>query len=398
MQHLADKIRKVAENRYPEILEIRRHLHRYPERSGEELQTAAFISKTLTQWGIAHKVGIAGAGIVALLSGRNPGKRCIALRADMDALPITEQNTVNYASQNHGVMHACGHDVHMASLLGTMRILNQLKQEFEGEVKCIFQPSEEKYPGGAIQMIQAGVLTDPAPASIFGQHVYPDIPAGKVGFRPGKYMASTDEIFITIKGRGGHAASPHQNIDPVVIGAQVVIALQQITSRMNNPGLPMVLSFGRFTADGRTNIIPDEARLEGTLRTFDENRRTAAHEAIRKIASGTAESFGAECEVFIDKGYPFLFNNEELTLRAAKQASAYLCPENVELLDIRMTAEDFAYFAREIPGCFYRLGTARQNAPFTPLHSAGFDVDENSLITGSGLMAWLAVSELHKPA
>jgi len=398
MGHLTDKIKAEAENSYPEILEIRRHLHRYPELSGEEYQTAAFIGETLTKWGIPHTGGIAGTGIVARITGRKPGKRCIALRADMDALPITELNDVAYTSLNPGVMHACGHDVHMASLLGSMRILNHLKQDFGGEVKCIFQPSEEKYPGGAIQMIQAGVLKDPSPDAIFGQHVYPDLPAGKVGFRPGKYMASTDEVYITIKGRGGHAASPHQNIDPVIIGAQILISLQQIASRMNNPGLPMVLSFGRFMANGRTNIIPDEARIEGTLRTFDEGWRARAHEAIREIAGGVAVSFGAKCEVFIDKGYPFLFNNEKLTLGAAQQAAAYLGPDNVEMLDIRMTAEDFAYFAQEVPGCFYRLGTARSGFPFTPLHSARFDVDERSLITGSGLMAWLAVSELNNPA
>jgi len=384
-----------AERLLPRLIEVRRHLHRYPELSEQEHATMQYLSEKIDQLGIKHKKGVAGTGIVAWIEGQKTGNTCVALRADMDALPIEEKNETDYVSRNPGVMHACGHDAHMASLLGAMMILQENRHLFGGTIRCIFQPSEEKYPGGAIRMIQEGVLKDPQPAAIFGQHVYPELPAGKVGFRPGKYMASTDEIYITVKGRGGHAAAPHQNIDPVVIGSEIVLALQQVVSRRANPAMPTVLSFGRFMAQGRTNIIPDEARLEGTLRTFDEQWRIEAHNLIHQIASGIASAHGASVDVFIDRGYPFVFNDEALTLRAMEVARRSLGAGNVEELDLRMTAEDFAYYGQYVPACFYRLGTAVPHRGFTPLHSATFDIDENALLTGSSLMALLAVEELN---
>ncbi|MGC8865784.1 MAG: M20 metallopeptidase family protein [Bacteroidales bacterium] len=383
-----------AERLFPRLVEIRRHLHRYPELSEQEYETMEYLSGWLARLGIRHERGIAGTGLVAYIEGKQTGKSCVALRADMDALPIEEKNNTEYSSQRLGVMHACGHDAHMTSLLGAMMILQENRDSFRGIVKCIFQPSEEKYPGGAIRMIQAGVLQNPAPEAIFGQHVYPELPVGMVGFKPGKYMASTDEIYITIKGRGGHAAAPHQNIDSVVIGSEVVMALQQLVSRRANPTMPTVLSFGRFVANGRTNIIPDEVRIEGTLRTFDENWRKEAHELITRIVTGIANAYGATAEVFVDKGYPFVYNHESLTLRAIEVSQRLVGKDNVVELDLRMTAEDFAYYGQHVPACFYRLGTALPDRPFTPLHSATFDIDEKALITGSSLMALLAVEEL----
>jgi amidohydrolase len=292
-------------------------------------------------------------------------------------------------------MHACGHDIHMASLLGAARILNQIRHELTGTIRLIFQPSEEKYPGGASMMIKEGVLKNPVPKAIFGQHVYPELPAGTIGLKPGKYMASTDEIYLTIKGKGGHAATPHLTIDPIAIGAQIIVALQQIVSRNALPTMPTVISFGKFVADGRTNIIPDKAQIEGTIRTFDETWRAKVHQLIERTAKGIAESLGAECEVFIDKGYPFLVNNEQLTALAKEAAIEYLGAEKVIDLDLRMTAEDFAYYSQEIPGCFYRLGiSGKTTEPVGGLHSANFDADEASLETGMGLMAWLAAKHL----
>ena len=384
-----------AERLLPQLIEIRRHLHQHPELSEQEMGTMQFLSQILNDLGIHYRAGIANTGIVAWIEGEKTGKACIALRADMDALPIEEKNETEYISLYPGVMHSCGHDAHMASLLGSMMILHENRDLFGGIIKCIFQPSEEKYPGGAIRMIQEGVLKNPEPQAIFGQHVYPELPAGKVGFRPGKYMASTDEIYITIKGKGGHAASPHQNIDPVVVGSEMVLALQQLVSRRADPAMPSVLSFGRFIAQGRTNIIPDEARIEGTFRTFDERWREEAHRLIKQMVAGIAAAHEARAEVFIDRGYPFVFNDEALTQRAMKVAKRFLGDENVVELDLRMTAEDFAYYGQHIPACFYRLGTALPLRNFTPLHSATFDIDEQALHTGSSLMALLAVEELN---
>ena len=395
MPGLKDKIKRLAAEFLEEVTLIRRHFHAHPELSKQEEQTSAYISKLLSEWGIEHRAGIAGYGILGLVKGKKPGDKVIALRADMDALPIREANPVPYVSVNPGVMHACGHDVHMASLLGTARILKSLENDFGGTVKLIFQPSEEKYPGGALPMIQAGVLENPRPAFIIGQHVYPEMEAGKIGLRSGKYMASTDEVHLTITGKGGHAAIPHKVIDPVVITAQIILALQQIVSRNAQATTPSVLSFGRVIADGQANIIPDEVRVSGTMRTFDEEWRLEMQNRIRKISTAVAESMGGKCEVDVHKGYPFVYNDPGVTEKVRQYAEEYLGKENVEELEMRMTAEDFSYFAREIPGCFYRLGVMNKAAGITSnLHTPTFDADESSLETGMGLMAWIVVNDL----
>ncbi len=392
---LAGIVRNKAADLQQELVAVRRHLHMYPELSMQEEKTSAYIQSKLKEYGIPFTAGIAVHGVVGLIKGKNPEKKVIALRADMDALPILEKNQTGYTSQNRGVMHACGHDVHMTSLLGAAKIINELSNSFEGTVKLIFQPSEEKFPGGASMMIKEGVLENPVPSTMFGQHVLPTLEAGKVGMKPGKYMASTDEVYLTVKGRGGHGATPELNVDPVLIAAHILVALQQIVSRNAPPQLPAVLSFGRFIAEGRTNIIPNVVKLDGTLRTFDEKWRLEAHQKITKMAASIAEGMGGTCEVFIDKGYPFLVNDEQTTAKAKQYATEYLGSENVMDLDLRMTAEDFAYFSQSVPSCFYRLGIRNESRGIIHnLHTDQFDVDESSLETGAGLMAWMAIREL----
>ena len=390
-------IKQLTKDLYPELVAIRRHLHQHPELSFKEEKTAEYISQLLTSWGIAHKTGIAGFGISGVIEGQQPDIKTIALRADMDALPVTEANLIDYKSLNVGVMHACGHDVHMTCLLGTVKLLQSLKGHFQGSVKFIFQPAEESLPGGAKQMIAEGVLMHPDVDSILGQHVFPEMEAGKIGLRPGPYMASSDEINLTIRGQGGHGAIPDKVNDTVLAMAHIIIALQQIVSRKTPPRIPAVLSFGKVLADGAHNIIPSEVVVKGTFRTFDESWRNAAHQLIKQVAQSTAEAMGVSCEVVIDKGYPVVVNNAAETERVREAAVAYLGEENVIELDIRTTAEDFGYFLQEVPGCFYRLGTGNVEKNITSnLHANTFDVDESALETGTGLMTWLALRSLEK--
>jgi amidohydrolase len=395
MDHLKEKVLSLAKEIFSGVVAYRRHFHANPELSMLEFETAAFIAERLKEWNIPFRSGVATTGIVASIAGKDPGSDLIALRADMDALPIAETGQADYKSKNEGVMHACGHDVHMASLLGTAYILNQLRDEWTGSVRIIFQPSEEMYPGGASLMIQEGVLENPKPRAIFGQHVFPNLDAGTFGFRPGPSMASTDEVYITIKGRGGHGATPELNIDPVLAAANVLTALQQLVSRNAPPSVPTVLSFGRFIADGKMNIIPDEARLEGTIRTYDETWRKQAHEKIRQIAQKTAEAAGASCKVRIEHGYPSLLNDRDVTQRAMHHAVELLGHKKIIEIEPRMTAEDFAYYSRIIPACFYRSGVRNlEKGIHANLHTNNFDIDEDALLTGPALMAWLAISEL----
>ena len=395
MNKLKDRIKSLAADYAQEVVSIRRHLHRHPELSFKEFETAAFIAGKLREYAITYKDKIAQTGIVAEIQGNDPGSKTVALRADMDALPVNEQNDVEYQSVNKGVMHACGHDVHMACLLGAARILSEIKSEFKGTVRLIFQPSEETYPGGAKVMIEEGVLENPRPEAIFGQHVFPELETGMIGMKSGKYMASTDEVFITVKGKGGHAAIPDKVVDPVLIASHIVIALQQIVSRKSKPIMPTVVSFGKISSKGKTNIIPDEVKLEGIIRTFDEDWREEIKTQIKKISSGIAESMGGSCDVFIDPGYPAVVNDDVLTAQAREYAIEFLGEDLVVDLEMRMTAEDFSYYARKIPGCFFRLGTRNEKQGITSnLHSATFDVDESSLETGMGIMAWFAISEL----
>ncbi|MCK9422699.1 MAG: M20 family metallopeptidase, partial [Bacteroidales bacterium] len=343
MDKIKHEIEQLAGSYFHEIVEIRRHLHRNPELSCEEFQTAAYICKKLDEYGIPYVSGIAGTGIVGLIEGTHPSAKCIALRADMDALPIVEENDADYKSTIPGKMHACGHDVHMACLLGAAKILTGLKDHLEGTVKLIFQPSEETYPGGAIQMIHAGVLENPKPEIIIGQHVINNLEAGDAGMKPGAYMASTDEFFITVKGKGGHAATPDQVVDPILIASHIVVALKQIVSRNASPVIPTVISIGRISGEGRTNIIPGEVKMEGTVRTYDETWRKEIHQRIQKIAVSLAEGMGARCEVRISHGYPFLHNDPVLTEKLHSLAMHYLGPDHVHILEQRMTAEDFSY-------------------------------------------------------
>lgn len=393
---LAEKIKKLAGKYSPDIVADRRHLHQNPELSFEEFETCRYVTEKLKELkNIEVQTGVATTGVVGLIKGKNPGKKTIALRADMDALPIVEANDVSYKSAKEGVMHACGHDVHTSSLLGTARILNDLKDDFEGTVKLIFQPGEEKIPGGASLMIKEGVLKNPAPSNILGQHVAPAIPSGKIGFRPGMYMASADEIYVTVKGKGGHAAMPDKLIDPILIASHIIIALQQIISRNCDPKTPAVLSFGKITAMGATNVIPDEVKIEGTFRTLNEEWRKEAKLRMKKMAEGIAEAMGATCEFTILNGYPYLRNNPELTLRMKDSAIEYMGQENVVDLDIWMAAEDFAYYTQEVDACFYRLGVRNESKGITSgVHTPTFNIDEDALEIGAGLMAWLAVKEL----
>ena len=394
---LKDKIKNLAKVYKEEVIQTRRQLHANPELSFQEFKTAAFVKERLVEIGITQIESKAETGWSALIEGRNPQKHVLALRADMDALPIIEANDVSYKSLNPGVMHACGHDAHTASLLGAAKILHTLKDEFEGTIKLIFQPGEEVAPGGASLMIRDKVLENPRPAGIIGQHVMPLIPVGKVGFRPGIYMASADELYITVKGKGGHGAMPETLIDPVLISAHLIVALQQVVSRAASPKIPSVLSFGRVEALGATNVIPNEVKIQGTFRTLDEPWRAKAHQKMLQIAQGIVEGMGGELNFEIRKGYPFLQNAPELTARAKQAAVDYLGEENVLDLDIWMAAEDFAFYSQVVDGCFYRLGTRNEaKGIVSGVHTPTFDIDEDALEIGAGLMAWLAVSELQK--
>ncbi|MCB9359891.1 MAG: amidohydrolase [Flavobacteriales bacterium] len=392
---LIQLIKQKAATYKAEVIAIRQHLHQHPELSFREFKTADFIENKLNEYGITNQKRLVKTGIIALIEGTNPSKKIIALRSDHDALPIQETNEVDYKSVNNGVMHACGHDVHTSSLLGVAKILNELKNEFEGTVKLIFQPGEEIIPGGASLIIKEGGLENPSPSKMFGQHVYPQLEAGKVGFRPGMYMASADEIYVTVKGKGGHAALPQQNIDPILIASHIVVALQQIVSRGAHPTIPTVLSFGKIIGNGATNIIPDEVKLEGTFRTMNEEWRAKAHQKMKKMAEDIAEGMGGECIFDIHVGYPFLVNDEELTARAKQGAIEFLGEKNVVDLDLRMTAEDFAFYSQLLPACFYRLGVKNDQKQINSgLHTSTFNIDEDALEIGMGLMTWLTIKEL----
>ena len=394
MTQLLQKIKQLALQNATEFIGNRHHLHENPELSFHEEKTQAFVLEKLNEMGIQAEK-IANTGLVAHIQGKNPLKKIIALRADMDALPIFEANDVPYKSKNPGVMHACGHDVHTSSLLGTAKILQSIRNEFEGTVKLIFQPAEEKAPGGASLMIQEGALENPKPNGILGQHVAPNIPVGKIGFREGMYMASADELYMTIKGKGGHGAMPDLCIDPILIASHIIVAMQQIISRNKNPRLPSVLTFGKIEGLGATNVIPNEVKIQGTFRAMDEEWRADGLAKMKKLAEGMAESMGGSCEFDVLRGYPFLQNNPALTRRMKDAAIAYMGVEHVIDLDIWMAAEDFAWYTHHVDACFYRLGTRNEaKGIVSGVHTPTFDIDEQALEIGPGLMAWLALTEL----
>lgn len=392
---MINKIKQISQEIFQEVVHYRRHLHAHPELSFQEYNTAEYVCSILDHHQIEYQKGIVNTGIVALIKGKNPEKKCIALRGDLDALPIKENTGLPFSSVNDGVMHACGHDFHTSSLMGCAIILNRLKDEFEGTIKLIFQPGEELLPGGAKLMIDEGVLSEPTVNGIIGQHVFPDLETGKVGFRKGMYMASTDEIYIKVIGKGGHAALPHKVIDPILMASHLIIALQQVVSRNADPAIPSVLSIGDIRGYGATNIIPNEVDLKGTFRTFDEEWRKIAHEHIREISQKTVEAFGGKVEVDIRIGYPFLVNHEETTDIARIAAEEYLGAENVIDLDLRMTAEDFAYFSQVTNGCFYRLGTSNKAKNIGgSLHHPELTLDEDALSFAPGLMSYIALKQL----
>jgi amidohydrolase len=389
---LKEKIRQLAKQYAQETIDIRRHLHAHPELSYKEYRTSAFVQEKLKDQGIPFEIK-ATTGVIGTIKGKNPDKRIIALRADMDALPITEENTVPYKSQNEGIMHACGHDVHTSILLGTSKILQELKAEWEGTVKLIFQPGEERNPGGASLLIKEGVLDNPRPRAIFGLHVHPELEAGKFSFRSGPSMASADEIYITLKGKGGHAASPHLTVDIILVASQIVVALQQLISRNRNPFSPSVLTISSFQGGHTTNVIPSEVKLMGTFRAMDESWRFQAHKLIHQICRGVAQAMGAEIDVLVDVGYPVVNNDEHLYPVVRSLAEEFAGVENIKETEIRMGAEDFGYYTQEIPGCFYRLGVMNRSKGITSgVHTPTFNIDESAIENGMGMMAWLGAS------
>lgn len=389
MNMLLTRIQQRAKLYADEFVAVRHWLHAHPELSYQEFETSRFIQSKLNEWGIAFEVK-AGTGVVGMIEGKEPHSRIIALRADMDALPIAEENEVPYRSTNEGVMHACGHDVHTTCLLGAVKILNELKTEWSGTVKFIFQPGEERNPGGASLLIKEGVLEHPKPQGIIGLHVHPGLQVGKLSFRKGRVMASADEIYITIKSKGGHAAAPHLTVDTILVASHIIIALQQVISRNNNPLSPSVLSICAIQGGHTTNVIPNEVKLMGTFRAMDEQWRFKAHTLIEKIVIGVAESMGAEVQLHIDVGYPTVDSDAQLTDTAWKLADAYMGSENVEETEIRMGAEDFGYYTQVVPGCFFRLGVMNTEKGITSgVHTPTFNIDEAAIKTGMGMMAWL---------
>ena len=387
---IKQSIQQLAKKYAAEFIDIRHQLHANPELSYQEFETSAFIQKKLTEFGIAFEVK-ATTGVVGLIKGKNPDKKIVALRADMDALPIIEENDVPYRSKNMGVMHACGHDVHTTCLLGAAKILNELKDEWEGTVKLIFQPGEEKNPGGASMLIAEGVLENPKPEKIFALHVHPGLEIGKLSFRNGMVMASADEIYISIKSKGGHAAAPQYTADTILIASHLIISLQQIVSRNNNPFNPSVLSITSFQGGNTTNVIPSEVKLMGTFRAMNEAWRFAAHELIKKQTLELVHAMGAEATIHIDIGYPFVLNDETLGNAARKLGEEYLGAENVEETELRMGAEDFAYYSHQIPACFFRLGAGNKAKGISSgVHTPTFNIDEGAIEIGMGMMAWLA--------
>ncbi|MEP6951803.1 MAG: M20 family metallopeptidase [Ginsengibacter sp.] len=389
---IKDKIKELAAKYADEFIEIRHYLHARPELSFHEFETSKYIQQKLSDWNIGYQV-MAITGVVGIIKGKNTDNKIIALRADMDALPITELNEIDYRSKNTGVMHACGHDVHTTCLLGAAKILNELKDEWAGTVKLIFQPGEEKNPGGASLLIKEGVLENPAPDAIFALHVHPGLPVGKLSFRSGMVMASADEIYISVKGKGGHAAAPHLTADTILIASQLVVNLQQVVSRMNDPFNPTVLSITSVQGGNTTNVIPSEVKLMGTFRAMNEAWRFTAHNLIKKICKNTAEAGGAEIDVHIDIGYPFVTNDEQLTLMAKRKSAEFAGTENIEETEMRMGAEDFAFYSHRIPACFFRLGVGnKEKNIISGVHTPTFNIDEAAIENGMGIMAWLAAS------
>ena len=395
---LNELIHQKARELFSELVAIRRHLHANPELSFEEYKTSEYIQEVLTRHNISFEKNWVRTGIVAVVGKEEGFNKTIALRGDMDALPIIEANEVEYKSQNEGVMHACGHDVHTTCLLGALIILKESGIDFQNRIIGIFQPGEERLPGGAQLMIQEGLLSKYKPERIIGLHVQPQMEAGSVGFCPGKSMASSDEIYVTIKGKGGHGALPHLCVDPILIAAKVLSTVQSIASRNANPIIPTVLTFGKINSlGGATNVIPDQVMLEGTFRTMDEEWREKAHELIIQNIKSTAQSMGGEADIEIRHGYPCLINDDKVFVDSKQSAIEYLGHDKVEDFPPRMTSEDFAYYSQHVPSCFFRLGTGNKEKGIgSSVHTSTFDVDESAIEIGMGLLAFIVAKQMEK--
>jgi len=383
------EIKKLSDVFFDDVVSIRRNIHMNPELSFEEFETSKYIKKLLSSWGIEYTDGYVNTGILAVIKGESPLSKTIALRADFDALPINEENDVDYRSMNEGVMHACGHDAHTACMLGALRILNATKKSWKGTIKFIFQPAEERLPGGANQMIKEGVLQNPNVQNVLAQHVLPELEVGKVGFRCGTYMASTDEIYITVNGIGGHAAIPDKYNNPIIATSALILKLNEFFKDKDET----IFAIGYVHGSGSTNVIPKDVNLMGTFRALNEDYRIKLHDDIKIIVEKVSKDYNTKIDLEIRKGYPALHNDEEFTKKQIFNAKKYLGEENVVDLPIRMTAEDFSYFANTLPSCFYRLGTGNKKKGIVcGLHTSKFDIDEESLKIGMGMMAYLAIS------
>ena len=386
---MKEKILELSDLFFDEIVSIRRYMHMHPELSFQEFETSNYIKSILKSWDINFLDGYANTGILVNLEGKEPSSRVIALRADFDALPILEENDVEYKSKNEGIMHACGHDAHTASMLGALKILHKTKDHWRGTIKFIFQPAEERLPGGAKQMIEEGVLENPNVQHVIAQHVLPELEVGKVGFRCGTYMASTDELYVTISGKGGHAAIPSSYNNPIIASSELVLDLNQFF----NDKTDAIFAIGYIDGTGSTNIIPNEVNLMGTFRALDESFRLESHNHMNRIVDQVAKKYNIKIDLNIKKGYPALNNDIQFTLNQINKAKEFLGEKNVIDLPIRMTAEDFSYFANAVPSCFYRLGTGNKDKGLIHgLHTSKFNIDEDSLKIGMGLMAFLAIS------
>ncbi|MCO6483071.1 MAG: amidohydrolase [Flavobacteriales bacterium] len=388
-----EQVQALVREHHFDTIAVRRHLHAHPELSFQEHLTGRYIADRLRAMGLAVRTGIAGTGVIGVLQGRGAG-RTVCLRADIDALPIQEKNALPHASRNPGVMHACGHDAHTAMVLAAGRVLHELRGKWNGTVLLLFQPGEEKIPGGASLVLKEGALSDPAPDAILGQHVTPELEVGKVGFHAGPFMASSDELYLTVKGKGGHAAQPEKLIDPIQIAARLLIVLKDECKAWAG-SRPLVLGFGRVLADGATNVVPDEVQIAGTLRTFDEELRAEAHEWLVRKADALCRSHGGSCAVEVRKGYPVLVNDEPLTERMRAAAAEFLGADQVVEMPQRMGSEDFAFYSQVMPASFHRLGTGNpQKGPAPGLHTPAFDLPDESLAIGTGVLVWGALKEM----
>ncbi len=376
----------------PEIIETRREIHQKPELAYKEKATAKLVTERLKTLGLEVKTGIGGTGVMGVLRGTTPGN-VVALRADMDALPIEELADVDFKSRVKGVMHACGHDTHVAMLLGAARLLSNRKEDLPGTVKFLFQPAEENGgKGGAKPMIQAGVMANPKVDYVFGLHIENDLSSGTLGFRGGPIMASPDTFEIKVIGRGGHGAYPHETVDPVYVAAQVITSLQGVSGRMIDPIQPFVITIGSIHSGTKENIIPDQAIMQGTLRTLDERTRKLAKAKIAEVAKGVSKAFGARAEVDFEKeAYPVTVNDVHVTEQAMKIVKK-IPRAKVRVREPIMGGEDFSRFLQEAPGTFYFLGNHNPVIGCVhPNHSPRFKVDEDVLKLGAASLAMLAV-------